>query len=857
MTTGISGCDADGADELLGARIDALVADLSTDPRLAFTTRTPARPARLAEPERPLHPLIAERLGDRPLWSHQARAIDLIRDRSSIVLATPTASGKSLCYQVPAAEAALERHASTLMVFPTKALAQDQLRTLTNWELPGVLSATYDGDCTPQERSWVRSNADMVLTNPEMLHHGILPNHSRWATFLHRLELVVVDELHVLRGVFGTHTAQVLRRLRRLAESYGASPTFVFTSATIGEPARLASELCGLDVQAITADGSPSGERTVVLWNPRAEQSPSDGPSTGNTGNDFDRGARASEPARPSDDSPLDHTTRCAATGVDHMTGPAELRDMDAFEAAAGSVDRRVSLHVETASAAAALVTAGLRTLVFCRSRKAAELVAAEIRHRVRSELADSVCAYRAGYLPEERREIEAALFGGQLRCVVATSALELGVDVGGLDAVVLSGFPGTISSFWQQVGRCGRSRRPSLSLLVAGDDQLDAWMVANPHDLFSRAPEPAVINPDNPFVYVPHLACAAQEQALRRSDESLWPDQLDEGVRRLVLSDRASVRRRKGRREVVWSGRGLPAPTIGLRSASRGEVAIRDVDDRLIGTVASQRAPAMVHAGAVYLHQGRAFKVLALDLDARNAIVEPSDGSVYTRTRSETSIHVLERDTHRHVGASQLAIGTVEVTTQVTGFQTRSVRTHEVLDRTSIDLPPSQLVTRAVWYTFDDELVRRAEVHDRDLPGALHALEHAAIGILPLFTICDRSDVGGVSTPWLSDTGAPTVFIHDAHQGGAGIAELAYDAADRHLAATLQVIASCACIDGCPSCVQSPKCGNGNEPLHKSGAERLLRATLAAQRVGDERDGDDRVGDEHGHHGAGDLTAS
>lgn len=815
--------------EVVADRIDALVADLSVDPRLVFTHRLPGRPARLSEPEAPLHPLIDERLAGRPLWSHQARAIDLIRSGRSVVLATPTASGKSLCYQVPAAEAALDRGASTLMIFPTKALAHDQLRTLTEWELPGVLAATYDGDCTPQERSWVRANADMVLTNPEMLHNGILPNHGRWATFLHRLELVVIDELHVLRGVFGTHTAQVLRRLRRLAESYGASPTFVFTSATIGEPARLASELCGLDVQAVVADGSPSGERTVVLWNPRAESS--------------------AEPASAVDT----HT-------LSDVDDTADIAGFDALDAAAASVDRRVSVNVETASAAAALVSAGLRTLVFCRSRKAAELVAAEIRHRVRGDLANSIRAYRAGYLTEERREIEEALFGGQLRCVVATSALELGVDVGGLDAVVLSGFPGTISSFWQQVGRCGRSRRPSLSMLVAGDDQLDAWMVANPHELFSRPPEPAVINPDNPFVYVPHLACAAQEQALRRADELLWPDQLDEGVRRLVLSDRASVRRRKGRREVVWSGRGLPAPTIGLRSASRGEVSIRDVEDRLVGTVASDRAPSMVHAGAVYLHQGRAFKVLELDLAARRAVVEPTDASVYTRTRSETSIQILERDAHRSVGASQLSIGTVEVTTQVTGFQTRCVRTHEVLERTAIDLPPSQLVTRAVWYVFDDELVQRADVHDRALPGALHALEHAAIGILPLFTICDRSDVGGVSTPWMSDTGAPTVFIHDAHEGGAGIAELAYDAADRHLAATLAVIRSCACGDGCPSCVQSPKCGNGNEPLDKDGAARLLRATLAIDQAGIdhtilEHSSIEHTGIEHAH-GSG-LTAS
>ncbi len=776
-------------DDALQDRFDALIADWSTDPRFAHVERLAARPARLAEPSTPIHPEITARLGDRPLWSHQARAIDMVRDGRSVVIATPTASGKSLAYQVPAVEAALDRDATTLMVFPTKALAQDQLRTIAGWDLPGVVAATYDGDCTPEERTWVRANADILLTNPEMLHHAMLPNHARWATFLHRLELVVIDELHVLRGVFGTHTAQVLRRLRRLAESYGASPRFVFTSATIGDPARLASELCGLDVQAISADGSPAGERTVVLWNPE----------------------EAVRSASEQDDTAIDDTA---------------IEDTAIDDAAAG-VDRQWSLLVESAEAAARLVRSGLRILVFCRSRRATEVVASEIRHRLTEELAGTVRSYRAGYLAEERREIEDDLFAGRLRCVVTTSALELGIDIGGLDAVVLSGYPGTIASFWQQVGRGGRERRPSLAVLVAGQDQLDQWMVRNPDELFGRPAEPAVINPDNPFVYVPHLACAAQERALRRSDESLWPNQLDDGVRRLVVSDRASVRRRRSGPEVVWTGRGLPAPTIGLRSASKGELRIVDVDGRLIGTVDVGRAPSVVHEGAVYLHQGQPWKVLDLDLDALTATVEATDAGTYTRTRSETSIRVLDVDDRDRVGGSDLALGSVEVTTQVVGYQIRRVRTHELLDRVSLDLPPTDLVTRAIWYTFDAGLVGRAQVSDKELPGALHALEHAAIGILPLFTICDRWDVGGVSTAWLSDTGAPTVFIHDAHEGGVGIAELAFDASDRHLAATLRVIASCPCDDGCPSCVQSPKCGNGNDPLSKTAAARLLDATL------------------------------
>jgi DEAD/DEAH box helicase domain-containing protein len=377
-------------------------------------------------------------------------------------------------------------------------------------------------------------------------------------------------------------------------------------------------------------------------------------------------------------------------------------------------------------------------------------------------------------------------------------------------------------------VGGGGRSQEPSLAVVVAGQDQLDQWMMRHPDELFGRAPEPAVINPDNPYVYVPHLACAAHELPLSRADESLWPDQLDDGVRRLVLDDRAAVRRRKGQRVAVWSGRGLPAPTIGIRSASRGEVRIRDPHDEVIGTVDEARAYQVAHPGAVYLHQGRPWRVLDLDLDARTASVEPTDGATYTQTRSTTSIQVLGTDRTKRVGSSTLSLGTVEVTSQVVGYQTRSTLTHEVLDRTPLDLPPQQLTTRAVWYVFPDAVVDAAGVPAAALPGALHAAEHAAIGILPLFTICDRWDVGGVSTAFLIDTGGPTVVIHDAHPGGAGIAELAFDASDRHLAATLDVLSTCGCADGCPSCVQSPKCGNGNEPLDKDAAARLVRTTLA-----------------------------
>jgi len=752
-----------GAD--VGSILDRVLDGLDEERRLVHVRRIPPRPARTAALERELPAELLRHLPHAQFWSHQARAIDLARDGRSVALASGTASGKSLCYQVPIAEASLQG-ATSLMIYPTKALAQDQLVSLSSWGVPGLTASTYDGDCTPEERSWVRDNANVLLTNPEMLHQAILANHRRWAPFLQRLQFVVIDELHTLRGVFGTHVAQILRRLRRLIRHYGgAEPTFVFTSATIGDPAALAKELCGLEVQVVDDDGSPTGERSVALWNPAEE-----------------------------------------------------------------SEGERWSTNTEASLIASRLISSGLRTLVFCGSRRATELVAADIRRHVPAELSDLIRSYRAGYLAEERREIESALFSGRLRGVVATNALELGVDIGGLDAVVLCGYPGTIASFWQQVGRSGRSHEPSLAVVVAGENQLDQWMMRHPDELFARAPEPAVVNLDNPYVFVPHLGCAAHELPLRHRDDLYWPTQLDEGIRQLVVEDRATLRHRRAEQVVVWSGRGTPAATIGLRSATRGEFRIVDENERTIGTVDESRAFEVVHQGAVYLHQGRAWQVTELDLDHRTATVVPSGGDTYTQARSTTNIALLGIDDQRQVGASTLRLGSVEVTTQVTGYQTRRVASHEVLSRTDLSLPPAHLHTRAVWYTFADDVVLRANIAPEDLPGALHAAEHAAIGILPLFTICDRWDVGGVSTAWLPETVAATVVIHDAYPGGAGIAELAFGVADRHLDATLEVLRQCGCTTGCPSCVQSPKCGNGNEPLDKHAANRLIAATLGLE---------------------------
>lgn len=751
------------------APVESLLRRLADGPEgLVHVEHLPPRGARHGDLARPLPPAVAASLPFERFWSHQATAIDLVRDGHSVVVATGTASGKSLCYQAPIAEAvtAEVRPATALLLFPTKALAHDQLRALSGLDLEGWVPACYDGDTGPEERAWIRRNANVLLTNPEMLHHGILPNHPRWATFLMRLRHVVVDELHVLRGVFGTHVAHLLRRLRRLCARYGSDPTFVFSSATIGEPGRLASELCGHDVVAVTDDGSPRGSRWFTLWNP-----PSD-----------DRG-------------------------------------------------RRVSASTLTAELTSQLVRDGRRTIAFCRSRKGSEVVAEDVRRRVPDGLADAVRAYRGGYLAEERREIEAELADGSVHAVVATTALELGIDIGGLDACVLDGFPGTIASMWQQAGRAGREGQDALAVLVAGDDQLDQYLVAHPHEVFARPPEPAVINPANPFVLDPHLACAAHEMPLTHDDERYWPGLLDEAVRRQVLDGRLRVRNRRSRGgrapSGTWVGAGVPSHGVSLRSGGGRELRIVSESGDLVGTVDRGRAFSLVHPGAVYLHRGRAWLVVDLDTRAGTVTVVPHDGSEYTQPRSETDIRVLHPECCKPAGQASLTLGEVEVVTTVTGYTRREVGTGELLASEPLDLPPTPLVTRAFWYTVQPDVLGAAGVAEVRWPGTLHAVEHAAIGILPLFTICDRWDVGGVSTAHQADTGLPSIFVYDGHSGGAGIAELGYDAADRHLQATLEVVATCGCQDGCPSCVQSPKCGNGNDPLDKQGARDLLRGIL------------------------------
>ncbi len=716
--------------------------------------------------------LLRSRLAARGVsepWEHQAQAAGLAWSGRSVVVATGTASGKSLAYQLPVLARLLDDdRATALYLAPTKALATDQLRAVRSLALTDVRAATYDGDTPREERDWVRAHSRLVFTNPDMLHSGILPTHARWSSFLRRLTYVVIDECHTYRGVFGSHVAHVLRRLRRICAKYGAQPTFVLASATVSDPATSAGRLVGLPVEQVTDDASPHGATTFALWEP---------PLTSLTG---ENGA----PIRRS----------------------------------AGS---------QTARLLADLVVEGASTLAFVRSRRGAEVVALSARRALAEsapELVDRVAAYRAGYLSEERRALEAGLADGSLVGVAATNALELGVDISGLDAVVLAGFPGTIASLWQQAGRAGRSGRDALAVFVARDDPLDTYLAHHPEAVFGRPVEATVLDPDNPHVLGPQLACAAAELPLAEDEVELFG-----GTARALLADlvRRGVLRH---RPAGWFWTSGDRPTVDIRGTGGAPVrVVEGSTGRLLGTVDPGAAHSTVHQGAVYLHRGTSYVVDELDLDGAAALVHEEEPAWTTSARDITDIRVVETLRSRVLGEISVHLGTVDVTNQVVSYLRRRVPSGEVIDELPLDLPARELRTRAVWYTMTDSALDRAALAWPDVPGAAHAAEHAAIGLLPLVATCDRSDIGGVSTALHEDTGLPTVFVYDGHPGGAGFADRGFDAIEIWLRATRDAIAGCECEAGCPSCVQSPKCGNRNDPLDKAGALRLLDVVLDA----------------------------
>ncbi|MGC4810600.1 DEAD/DEAH box helicase [Micromonospora sp. DT228] len=715
-------------------------------------------------------------------WQHQAEAANLAYEGQHVIVATGTASGKSLAYQLPAlATLHADPRATVLYLAPTKALAADQLRAVAALELEGVRPACYDGDTPRAEREWIRRHSRFVLTNPDMLHHGILPGHAQWSGFLRRLAYVVIDECHTYRGVFGSHVAHVLRRLRRQCARFGTTPVFVLASATSGDPATAAGRLTGLPVTAVTDDASPRGGVTFALWEP---------------------------PLLPPD-------TDSGSPVPPQATG--EHDDLHQV--------RRSALR-ETADLLADTVAEGVRTLAFVRSRKGAEVVAANARRSLDDAvpgLGDRVAAYRGGYLREERRELERALLHGDLLGLASTNALELGVDLIGLDAVLICGYPGTRASLWQQAGRAGRSGQEALAVLVARDDPLDTYLVHHPEAIFGAPVEATVLDPANPYVLAPQLACAAAEAPLTPADLVLFGDGAKEAVDQLVAA--GALRQRP----TGWYWRHRERPEVDLRGEGGAPVCVVESSTgRLLGTVDGGSSHFLLHPGAVYLHQGVSYVVDDLDLADGCALVHVEEPDWSTHARDVTDLSVVSVRSYVDAGPVGMFLGEVDVTSQVVSYQRRRIATGEVIDTRPLDLPARELRTVAVWFTLSPQSLTLAGVQPADVPGALHAAEHAAIGLLPLMATCDRWDIGGLSTAVHPDTEAPTVFVYDGHPGGAGFAERAYGTASAWLRATRDAIAECGCETGCPSCVQSPKCGNGNNPLSKPDAIRVLDVVLA-----------------------------
>ncbi len=759
----------------------SLAAPSARRDRLTHLELRPARQALVAPWPTWAHPALVDAYltrGVAALWSHQAEAAELAWAGRHTVVSTGTASGKSLAYLLPALTAiasSVERPGArgdtVLYLSPTKALARDQLSSVSGLDVPGVRPTTYDGDSTREERDWARNHANYVLTNPDMLHRTMLPSHARWSLFWGSLQYVVVDECHHYRGVFGAHVAQILRRLRRVAAHYGAQPTFVLASATAAEPDITASRLLGTEVVAVDVDGSPRGTTVVALWEP----------------------------------------------------------PLTSFHGEHGAPVRR-SAAAEAADLLADLVADGVRTLAFVRSRRGAETVALQTQaklHEVDPDLAKRVAPYRGGYLPEDRRELEERLRSGDLLAVAATNALELGIDIDGLDAVVMAGFPGTRASMWQQIGRSGREGQGGLGVLVARDDPLDTFLVTHPEALLGSPVEANVFDPANPYVVAPHLCAAAQEIPVTEADFEVFDGEVEPLLASLV--DAGYLRHRA--RGWFWTRRDRASDLADIRSTGGSPVRIVEGSTgRLVGTVDASSAHATVHAGAVYVHFGQTYLVASLDLEDNVAVVDLAEPDYSTSARDLTDIRILAAVATDSWGDAELTFGAVEVSSQIVSFLKKRVATGEILGEEPLDLPERHLQTKAVWWTLTEEQIQASGVDPRDVPGAAHAAEHASIGLLPLFATCDRWDIGGVSTALHEDTGQLTVFVYDGHPGGAGFSERGFHTAGEWLTATREAISACLCDDGCPSCVQSPKCGNGNNPLDKRGAIRLLDVLLQDQ---------------------------
>lgn len=702
-------------------------------------------------------------LGLEALYSHQKAAISAISAGKHVVVATPTSSGKTLIYNLPVLDRIMaDPESRALYMFPLKALAQDQLRAFNETAAAcyghAPTAAIYDGDTSAWRRKKIRENPPhVIMTNPEMLHLGFLPHHDKWAAFFANLKYVVVDEVHTYRGVLGSHMAQVFRRFLRICAQYGAEPVFIFSSATIANPAELAGNLTGLSVDPITESGAPEGRRHLVFINPA--------------------------------DSPP-HT---------------------AIQLLKAALYRQ------------------LRTIVYSQSRKMTELIAMWAGSG-KGPFADRISAYRAGFLPEERREIEGQLLSGELLAVIATSALELGIDIGDLDLCLLVGYPGTVMATRQRGGRVGRAGRDSAVVLIGGEDALDQYILRNAKDFIDRPPESAMVNPDNAEILSRHLACAAAELPIDAKEASF-----DRPAARQCLSELAA----KGELlcsadgQMYYAARKSPHRHVELRGSGSRFTIIDGPTGENLGEVDGFRAFRETHPGAIYLHHGRTYRVDKLDPETQTVTARRANPPYYTRVRSNKQTEILDVYAEKTVGSTRVGFGRLKVTDQITGYEKMQIRDKKRINVLPLDLPPQIFETEGIWFTIPRSIQAASEANQMHFMGGIHAVEHAAIGICPLFVLSDRNDLGGISIPFHPQVGSAAVFVYDAFPGGIGLCRSAFETADALLAETLKTITTCECETGCPSCVHSPKCGSGNRPIDKSSAEFILRRLTASNKNG------------------------
>lgn len=740
--------------------VQALKASKRLGGQVVFHKVIPEEPAIWGEPLEAWPGTIEQMLRDadiQRLFVHQAQAIDLVRAGEHVVVATPTASGKTLIYNLMVMERFLVRPDSkALFMFPLKALAQDQLLNLNKFtaSLEGrrPTAAIYDGDTSTWHRKRIRERPpNVIMTNPEMLHLSFLPHHARWATFFSGLETVVVDEVHTYRGLLGSHMSQVFRRLQRICRHYRSSPAFIFNSATVANPKQLAEQLTDLEVRTVSNSGSPKGKRHILF--------------------------------------------------IDPIDSPAQT----------------AILLLKAA------LQRNLRTIVYTQSRKMTELIAIWAGTQA-GEYADRISAYRAGFLPEERREIESKLSRGELLAVISTSALELGIDIGDLDLCLLVGYPGTIVSTWQREGRVGRNGQESAMILIAGEDALDQYFMRNPEDFIQRSPEAAVVNPFNPNILARHVVCAANELPLSKGESFM---QTQEVVEAIATLETGGELLRSGEGDRWFSSRKAPHRQVHLRGAGNRYAIIGSSDGENKGEIDGFRVFKETHPGAVYLHRGDTYLVDTLDLETNTVTVTQANINYYTRARAHKHIEILETYDDKQVAGSRVSTGKLKVTEQVTGFERRRIRGKKLISRLPLDLPEQTFETDGIWFEIPSNVQTKAESGYLHFMGGIHAMEHAAIGMFPLIVMTDRNDLGGISIPYHPQVGSAAVFIYDGIPGGAGLCRQAFYRAKDLLDVTLKAIKTCPCETGCPSCVHSPKCGSGNRPIDKVSAIFVLKELL------------------------------